>query len=340
MIGLISGTVTAAARTMGHWISFCITLTLMLALFIFILRQAAWGHRSYKPRFHRWGPIVLLGFAIPLIMADLIRHLIQDAGGWAECGNNDVYPRINATDPYPDSCAWASNQYKCTKLCCVPTWNPANTTAGGEWWSPQTTYFPPTKWDKGAIVKSDDDAAFPDQFAVQLQPSGELQFPDGFDKTKQPWRVFQTPLVLDGTGTVNIAGPAQDDGKPLYPRGDCKPEYSPKGAAVRDGVNPETGYCFLTDQNLPYAEQLKQLDDSSCDCDACLPISQETMAHLSNVGIVFTIVLTYTGFALLATAVMWNAEIVTKFKKIGQQWRELRAEQRRRKLEAASAMGA
>ena len=159
--------------------------------------------------------------------------------------------------------------------------------------------------------------------------SAPPQFPEGFDTTEQPWRVFKTPLVLDGTGTVNIAAAAQDDNKPLYPVGDCK--Y---------GVNPETGYCWLTDQKLSYEDQLAQLDDQSCNCDACLPVSQETMAHLSNVGIVFTICLTYCGFGLLAFSVMWNAEIVSKFKKIGRQWNELRAEQRRRKLEAASAMGA
>lgn len=319
---------------MGHWISFCITLTLMLGLFVFILRQAASGHRRFKPRFHRWGPICLLGLAIPLIMSDLIRHLIQDNGGWQECGNNNLYPRINSTDPYPPACAWSSNQYKCTKLCCVPTWN------NDSWGSPQTTFFPTTKWDHGRIVKDDDDdAAFPDQFAVQFPNSSHLQFPEGFDQTEQPWRVFQTPLVLDGTGTVNIAA-AANGGEPLYPRGDCKRAYSPKGAGPQDGVNPETGYCWLTDQNLPYEQQLAQLDDSSCNCDACLPVSQETMGHLSDVGIVFTICLTYCGFGLLATAVMWNAEIVSKFKKIGRQWKELRAEQRRRKLAAASAMGA
>jgi hypothetical protein len=286
---------------MGHWISFCITMPLLLALFIFILRQALTGHRSYKKPLHRWGPIVLLGLALPLILADLIRHLVQDYGGWGECGNNDLYPRINSTDPYPPACAWASNQYICENTCCVPTWN--NSTK--DWGSPQSTYFP------------SDDATVAAQFAVTLSstPSADdLQFPATFDLTKQPWRVFSLPLVFDGTGTINIA----EGGKNKYPRGKCK--Y---------GINPETGYCFLTDQSLSYDMQVLQLNGNSCDCDSCLPNAHESIGHLSNVGIVFTIVFTYTGFILLAIAVMWNADIVTKFKKIQVQWRELRERARR-----------
>jgi hypothetical protein len=289
---------------MGHWISFCITLPLLLALLIFILRQATSGHRKYIKRpLTRWGPTVLLAFALPLILADLIRHIVQDYGGWGECGNNDLYPRINSTDPYPASCAWASNQYICENTCCVPAWD--NTTK--DWGSPQSLYFP------------SGDATVDAQFAVSLSSSpsaaDDLQFPAGFDFSEQPWRIFTYPLVLDGTGMINIA----EGGKNKYPRGDCK--Y---------GVNPDTGYCWLTDQNLSYEEQLLQLNGQSCDCDSCLPNSHESIGHLSNVGIVFTIVFTYTGFILLAIAVMWNADIVTKFKKIQVQWHELRARARAR----------
>lgn len=275
----------------------------MLGLYLFILKQAATGHRSYKPSLHRWGPIFLLSFAIPFIMADLCRHIIQDYGGWAECGNNGIYTRINTTDPYPASCAWSSNQYICENTCCVPTWGAGNTTE--DWGSPQSTYFPAKDATVGA------------QFAVSSTSTPtELRFPAGFDANKQPWRIFTSPLVLDATGTINIA----EGGKNKYISGTCK--Y---------GKNPNTGYCFLTDQTLSYEDQLGQLNGGSCDCDSCLPNKHESIGHLSPVGIVFTIIFTYTGFILLAVAVMWNADISSKLKKIGQQWQDLRARARAQK---------
>ena len=101
------------------------------------------------------------------------------------------------------------------------------------------------------------------------------------------------------------------------------------------GVNNDTGYCFLTDQNLSYEEQLAQLpaaDPSKpfnatsnprvCGCDGCVP--DETFTHLSVVGVLSTIVCTYVGFALLAVAIGWNANILKKLSKLGAQWRALR----------------
>jgi len=272
-----------------------------MGLYIFILRQAATGYRSYiKSRVTRWGPTFLLSFAIPFIMADLCRHIIQDYGVWPECGNNEMYSRINSTDPFPASCTWSSDQYHCEHSCCVPMWS--NTT--NNWDSPQSTYFPA---DKATVTA---------QFAVSLNAAGDdLRFPAGFDSSKQPWRIFSYPLVFDMTGTVNIA----KGGKNKYPRGTCK--Y---------GVNEETGYCWLTDQTLSYEDQLATLNGGACDCDSCLPNSHEAIGYLSPVGIIFTIVFTYTGFILLAVAVMWNADIVKKFKTIGAQWKELRERARGR----------
>jgi len=285
---------------MGHWISFCITFPLLLALFIFILRQATSGHRRYiKKPLTRWGPSVLLGLALPFILADLIRHIIQDYGVWSECGNNALYSRINSSEPFPDSCKWSSDQYRCEHTCCVPTWNNGT----NDWASPQSTYFPSV------------DATVDSQFAVTTDSSGDkIQFPAGFNPRQQPWRIFSYPLVLDSTGKINIA----DMGKNKFPRGTCK--Y---------GVNPESGYCWLTDQTLPYDQQVLQLNGKSCDCDSCLPDAHENIHHLSPVGIIFTICFTYTGFILLAIAVMWNADIVSKLKKIREQWTDLRERARR-----------
>ena len=52
--------------------------------------------------------------------------------------------------------------------------------------------------------------------------------------------------------------------------------------------------------------------------------SPEDFQHLSIVGVLSTIIATYTGFALLTVAVGWNANIWYKLGKIKTQWRQLR----------------
>ena len=50
-------------------------------------------------------------------MMEPLRHVLQDIDAWPECGNNDVFPRVNET--WNDGCTWSSSQYKCEKLCYV-----------------------------------------------------------------------------------------------------------------------------------------------------------------------------------------------------------------------------
>jgi len=108
VIGLISGTVSAGARKLGHWISFGITLLMMLLVNCFIFWSLK--NRSRKRGFcHYWGPLILTMCAAPLIMGDLTRHVLQDTGVWKEC---DRAPDVI----WNSSCDWASNQYKCTEL--------------------------------------------------------------------------------------------------------------------------------------------------------------------------------------------------------------------------------
>ena len=149
MIGIISGTVTAVARELGHWISFGITvrcarrhpkraraaaasvrapppqpcaralmlgvhtppflrvqLTLMIVVNMFMYRTMR--KRTHKHgRWHRMGPFTLTCLAVrrgrpalarvvvclcvttrvrqvPFVMADLLRHVLQDTGVWPE----------------------------------------------------------------------------------------------------------------------------------------------------------------------------------------------------------------------------------------------------------------
>jgi len=53
---------------------------------------------------------------------------------------------------------------------------------------------------------------------------------------------------------------------------------------------------------------------------------EETMHCLYLMGVLFTIVATYSGFALLVVGTMWNANIVDKLKQIKEEWKRLRGQ--------------
>lgn len=275
----------------------------MLALGIVLFREALLV-RHAKGVVHRFGPFATLCLAVPLILADPTRHLLGDLDLWAECGNNGVHQRINSSDPFPEQCRWSSAQYHCSEVCCVPVWigqpRHADEPQTFGWSSPQSSFFP---------------AVSSGQFAT-LRADGSLFTPPPFDESQEPFRVFRAPLLLFANGERN-AGVAPEDCAPF-------------------GVNPDTGYCLLTNASLPYEEQLRQLprpraeepydaesNAGHCDCDSCTAV--ESFSHLSTVGILFTIGFTYCGFALLSAAVLWNANIVQKLRRIGDLWRQQRA---------------
>jgi len=75
VIGLVGGTVSAAARRTGHLVSFCVTLTMMIAMLaytIYSLRNRA------PPHCNKYDPLYFVIASVPLVMADLTRHLILD----------------------------------------------------------------------------------------------------------------------------------------------------------------------------------------------------------------------------------------------------------------------
>jgi len=81
VIGLISGTVTAAARVLGHYISFGVTATMMIGVNSYIL-YCCMTKRRKQPFCKKYGPLILTFFAALFIMADLTRHLLQDLNLW------------------------------------------------------------------------------------------------------------------------------------------------------------------------------------------------------------------------------------------------------------------
>lgn len=105
MIGLLSGTVSAAARKLGHVISLAVTGFMMLLVIGFIWYSLR--HRSRRRGCcHYYGPLILIVSSVPLILAEPMRHLLQDEGLWDECHrpNGEVWP---------SHCTWSSSQYEC-----------------------------------------------------------------------------------------------------------------------------------------------------------------------------------------------------------------------------------
>jgi len=318
VIGLVSGTVSASARSLGHVISFWITLALMFIVFCVLGKEAFWGPRSYAPCKERYGPLVVFFFAALLIMVDPSVHMMGDSGLWMWCGNNPQFDRINDTSAWPSQCDGSSTHYVCTIACCVSTWQ--NVSA-----APMTAYswLPPS-------ADFSPDGPIPGPFLTQ-RPDGSVYTPEGFD-APEPYQLYTAttdePLAFYETGEVN----------PL--------QGGRKASECKYGVNPHTGYCYMTDITLEYEDQLAQLgqygmaladpslpfnkttNNYVCGCDGCTP--HEDFGHLSIVGVLSAIVCTYVGFALLAVAVGWNANILSKLKKFKEKWNKLRGLQKRR----------
>lgn len=72
-------TATAGAKSLSHTVSFGIILA-------FLTNIAQFTYWKCKPRrgthWQKNGPLYLTLAAVPLVMADLTRHVLQDAGMW------------------------------------------------------------------------------------------------------------------------------------------------------------------------------------------------------------------------------------------------------------------
>ena len=100
-MSVVSGTVSAASRALGHYISLGMTSGMMALVLGFMLHTRRRRLRR-KGFFDRNGPVLLVALAVPLILADTMRHVLQDVGLWPAC--------IKLAD---GSCAWYSSaEYK------------------------------------------------------------------------------------------------------------------------------------------------------------------------------------------------------------------------------------
>jgi len=81
VVAIAGGSATAAARQSGHLASIIITAALMLALFLYTLRGSRVRSGTHVDKY---GPSYLVGFAVPLVLADLVRHVLLDHYSWSE----------------------------------------------------------------------------------------------------------------------------------------------------------------------------------------------------------------------------------------------------------------
>mmetsp|Transcript_18988 Transcript_18988/g.37974 ORF Transcript_18988/g.37974 Transcript_18988/m.37974 type:complete len:396 (+) Transcript_18988:199-1386(+) len=123
-MGLLGAGVSAGSRTLGHWLSLATTAAMMALVAWFVGSKCKLRKQKRNATFsHIYGPFLLVLIASTFIMMEPIRHVLQDIHWWEECGNNDVFPRVNQTYGSDDVCRWSSSQYKCERLCYVPTWD-------------------------------------------------------------------------------------------------------------------------------------------------------------------------------------------------------------------------
>lgn len=101
---------------MGHWISFGVTMAMMLVVDYFMVKTLPM-RKKIKNCWWRNGPMIMLFLATPMVLAEPTRHVMGDTGFWNWCGDNADYPRINQT--WNSGCWASSTEYYCTQPCCV-----------------------------------------------------------------------------------------------------------------------------------------------------------------------------------------------------------------------------
>jgi len=75
---------------MGHSISFAVTATMMFGISLYTLNCTK--RRKGKGHFFQYGPTYLTILSSFLILADLVRHVLQDADIWPEPSSRQYMP--------------------------------------------------------------------------------------------------------------------------------------------------------------------------------------------------------------------------------------------------------
>jgi hypothetical protein len=118
VIPLITGSaqaVTDRDRDIGHLASLLVVGTMLSGLTAYTAYTAKRRNKKAKGSvWQKWGPTILVGLAMPFILADTTRHVLQDNGLWAEAHVRGFWGN------------GGSNQYECaasTSGCCPSSYD-------------------------------------------------------------------------------------------------------------------------------------------------------------------------------------------------------------------------
>lgn len=291
------------------------------------------GHGCMGRCCRKYGPCILTAVAAPLILADLCRHVAGDLNIWPWCGDPSVqrglFPRVN--ESWTDACFWSSTEYVCNIPCCVPGNNTvASTNDLSMNYLLQYDNTSQRNYQRSFSQfcgLSADGEMMPIHGAPYTNPNCTCGG-DACDQNKSP---ADQMALLDATdpalGALRVLAEGdKQDGN--FPQGFGPDPTEPWDAAFGPWW-PE--YPQLDEVQLKRIKDqalLGGLDAEStpdCNCDNCVPPEQENIHHLSFIGVLFTIFFTYTGFVLLATGTLWNADILHKLAEMKKKWRLLRA---------------
>ena len=88
---IFGGTVTAGSRHLSHTLSLIFTAIALTLLMIYIGYCTRERSRRYSSGVQVYGPFVLLCFASMLVLADPLRHVLQDSGLWTGPSSKSYY---------------------------------------------------------------------------------------------------------------------------------------------------------------------------------------------------------------------------------------------------------
>lgn len=340
MIPLITGSassVTTHVRAVGHLASLFVLGGLLFGLTCYTGYTAK--RRTQKANgstWYKWGPTILVGIASWLILADTIRHVLQDQGIWLE-----GHERGFVFGP--------SNEYVCAAShshCC-----PAASSDYGN--APYTTIYPKnctlrsvqqlkaakldhlasvvekhhnlTGWLDPRLPEADQDlslcdpaALFNKQNHVDLPWTLACDAGISADKLNQ-FLKFPCYPVEGRTGTFTIEG---------QPWGcSCNiPECSAEKATNQQALVAFTSNDYLFGKGFTKldSDNYQGTDGYFADHLANGCHSNEYMSCLGGTGIIFTALFSYAGFILLTWGSLWNANLLQKLGKMKAQWQQLR----------------
>lgn len=98
--------ITSGARHTAHWITLAIDLVVIGGLCCYVQYKAK-DRDPYPYSFwKKYGPAILCWISLPFIIADPLRHVLDDTNAWESCSRS-------CHELWPKSCHWTSNEYKC-----------------------------------------------------------------------------------------------------------------------------------------------------------------------------------------------------------------------------------